>query len=176
MASFIERRAAKTSVETGFSIDTDAGEIALDIASITPRVHDALVAEERILEDRVLARARQLAATLRKVRTGSYVASIQGQLDDDVSGVIARVYSGLPAANILEYGGVIPAHDIVPVDTKALHFAAFLRGDVFAARVHSPGATIKGKPVLHRALAEMQTQIIDGLVDAGVGTVDRMEF
>ncbi len=176
MTSFIDRRAAKTTVETGFSIDIDAGEVALDIASITPRVHDALLAEERILEDRVLARAKQLAATLRKVRTGSYVDSIQGRLDDDVSGVIARVYSGLLAANILEYGGTIPAHDIVPVDARALHFSAFLRGDVFAARVHFPGAAIKGKPVLHRALAELQTVILDGLVEAGVGTVDRMEF
>jgi hypothetical protein len=174
--AFADRRAAKVSVETGFTIDTDAGEIALEMASITPRVRRALVEEERILEERVLARARQLAGTLRRVRTGGYVSSFQGRIDDVAGGVIARVYSNAKGANILEWGGVIPAHDITPAHARALHFASFLSGDVFAARVHDPGAKIKGKPVLHQALAEMQSEILTGLVEAGVGTVNRMEF
>lgn len=169
-------REGRSSAETGFTIDTDAGEIALQMASIPPLVHEALVAEEYILEQRVLARAKQLAATLRQVRTGDYVASFQGRVEDEQSSVLGRVYSGSPAANILEWGGTIPAHEIDVKNAKALHFAAFLRGDVFAARVYFPGAVIKGKPVLHQALAELQGEILDGLVDAGVGKIDEMEF
>jgi hypothetical protein len=174
--SAIGPHAARSSAETGFTIDTDAGDVALAMVSIPERIHESLLAEEHIIAGRVVARARELAATLRKVRTGAYVASFKGIVDDEPDAVIGRVFSGDPAANILEWGGTIPEHVIAPATARALHFAAFLRGDVFAARVLYPGAEIKGKPVLHQALAELAPEIVDRLVHAGVGKIDAMEF
>jgi hypothetical protein len=175
-------RAAVSAVETGFTIDTDAGAIALQMTGIVPRVRRALRAEEAILEAQVLARAKEIAAQLSVTRTGAYIASIQGGVFDTATGdVTARIWSGEPVASILEFGASIPAHDIAADNARALHFHggffhAFLRGDVFAARVHVPGAVIAPRPALHQALDEMKMEIVQGLIDAGAGKVDEFEF
>lgn len=169
-------QAAISTTETGFTIDTDAGLVSLQFAGLSVMVREALHEEAVILERRVVARAKELAATLDRVRTGAYVASIRGTVTDDPNGVMAHVFSGAPQANILEYGGELPAHDITPSAAQALHFAAFLGGNVFAARIHFPGATIKPRPVLHQALQELSIEILVGLVDAGAGKIDSIVY
>jgi hypothetical protein len=127
-----------------------------------------------VLDDALLAAAQQLAATLLQVHTGKFEASIKGRVRDNVDSIIGRVYSGAQQAAILEYGGDIPAHEIEPKNARALHFAAFMAGDVFAARVHFPGATIKPHPVITGALDDMNAEIVEGLTAAVTGKFDAL--
>jgi len=157
--------------ESGFTIDTDAGLVALKFDQLSPMIRAALVEEANILAEKVLARAKELEGTLNRIRSGDLVASVTAGVSEDASSVIARVFSGEMAANVLEYGATLPPHEIAASNAHALHMKAFLGGDVFAARVHFPGGAIKARPALHQAMAEMAPQILADLVAAGAGDV-----
>jgi hypothetical protein len=112
------------------------------------------------LEDQVVTRARALASgEVLQVRSGRFVGSIQGDVTESATGVIADVYSRDPKAGILEYGGHIPPHEIDPNTAHALRFLGRAGGATFAARVHSPGATIAPHPTIDAAYDEMRSRI-----------------
>lgn len=164
-------REAVSSAETGFVVDLDYGTVMVEMASIPPKVRAALAAEDKILADALAKLANALAGDERRVRSGVYHTSFHDIIKQTLSGdQIAIVYSRTPYANILEYGGDVPAHIVEPNNAKALMFSVML-GKVFSEIVHSPGFKIKSKPVLHEAFDRMHGQILDGLVRAGTGVV-----
>jgi hypothetical protein len=118
------------------------------------------------LEEELVARARAKASgEVLQIRSGRFVESIQGEVTQTAHGVLADVFSRDRRAGLLEYGGRIPPHEIDPAYAHALHFLGR-----FAARVHSPGATIAPHPTIHAAYEEMRARIYED-VENNVNTV-----
>jgi hypothetical protein len=68
-------------------------------------------------------------------------------------------------AAIHEFGGVIPAHEILPDKAKALAFAAGGK-QAFAARVNLPAITMPERSYMRSSLAEMADAIKDELTQS----------
>ena len=105
-------------------------------------------------------------------KSGALSRSIQDEVDENDLAVYGRVFSAgdVKYARIHEYGGTIPAHDIVPNKAEAL---AFMIGgkQVFAKIVHMPAVNMPERSFLRSSLADMAANIsmelkqavIDGL-------------
>lgn len=156
-----------SSVKVTDWLQVDVEQVQVRLREIPPGMHITLLREERKAEEMVLERARDLAATVLQVRTGRFVASIQGEVVDDPDQVMARVWSGDQKAHILEYGAQVPAHDEHPNDVKAL-LLQVSSGQVFAASVHHPADVIKPHPTIHEAYDELLPEIVHMVLD-GVG-------
>ena len=129
-------------------------------------IKKAVVVAEREIVDLLLNKIRgKLSGDVVQVRTGTYLASLRSSVRQTKSGVTASVFAKDPIANILEHGGIIPAHDIRPDKVRALHFLG-TSGEVFAAVVHSPGAEIKPHSVFESTYAEQKTEIESRLNEA----------
>lgn len=99
------------------------------------------------------------------VKSGKYQRSIRGKVTSSRRGVVGRVYSRSPLAHIIEAGAHIPAHEILPKVKQALHFGGGA-GDVFAARVELPGATLPSRRVIQDAFDAMRGDIVSTLESA----------
>ena len=139
----------------------------------TPRVAPALATFEAGLADVAATTALALLSTAQDEASGLVLHSISGAYRASLAatvtardgGVSASLTSSQPQAAILEYGGTTAAHDIVPVNAKALRFGGGV-GEVYAAIIHDPGATIGEHPVLRGALAA-----VEGEAEAGLDAV-----
>jgi hypothetical protein len=105
-------------------------------------------------------RADKLSGAVLNRRSGTLSRSIYGTASTDGMTVVGKVGSrGVPYANIWENTG-ISAHDVVPVNAKALHF--MIGGQsVFAMRVHIPQQA--ARPFLRPSLSENQDKILQAL-------------
>jgi phage gpG-like protein len=99
--------------------------------------------------------------------SGDLAASIAATVEIGDGVVTAQVFAANPPpyAGILEFGGVIPAHDVRPVSAEALSF--MLEGrQVFAKVAHIPDVTVPAHSYLRSSLQDMADEIASELQQA----------
>ena len=104
-----------------------------------------------------------------RVQSGRYRASIRAS-KAVVNGqaVSSGIGDNLVYAAIHEFGGVIPAHDVVPKSAGALRF---MIGDrvVFANKVHIPDITMPARAPIQHGIEDRLGDYGEALSDAVVG-------
>ena len=109
----------------------------------------------------------KLAGQVLNHRSGRLQQSIQQKVDSNATSVTGTVYSAgdVKYAAIHEFGGQIPAHEIVAKNAQAL---AFMMGGkmVFAKRVNWPGATMPERSFMRSSLADMRDEIVQKMTQA----------
>jgi phage gpG-like protein len=142
-----------------------AGDYAAKLAGMPERVRAALSRKVNglaaALQDKV---RQQLSGAVLNARSGALAQSIVATIDDTSTTVSARVAtsSDVKYAAILEYGGTIPPHQIVPDKARALAFAVGGK-PVFAARINLPAITMPEHSYMRSSLADMAGIITDEL-------------
>lgn len=140
-------------------------ELAARFSELTPRLRAALLKKVYGLTIRLATKVRRkLSGEVLNVRSGNLRASIHEDLRNLADAVTGRVYSSgdVKYGAVHEYGGTIPAHDVVPVKAKALRF--MLNGkEVFARRVRIPDVKMPERSFMRSSLSEMKPQIIGEL-------------
>ena len=154
-------------MDSAFAVAVDVGGVleALDLGMAATRADLRSVAE--LLAGELVERARAKAdGDVLHVRSGTYLRSIQASVALRADDVAVVVSSDAPGAGLLEYGGTIPAHDILPSAAEALRF---MRGAVavYAASVHVPAIEVRPHSVIHAAFEDMGDVIRDTLEGAG---------
>lgn len=137
-------------------VDTSSVDLKLDEmpGAVRTAVLDAVIADGAALTD--LARTR--AETLLQVRTGKFVSRIRFGLRRSKNRITGRVYSTAKTANLFEWGGTTPPHEIAPDSAKAL-LLQMRGGSRFAAHVHHPGGYYKRLEIIHGAFDQMKPEI-----------------
>ncbi len=100
-------------------------------------------------------------------RTGRLGQSIQQRVDSSAASITGTVYSAgdVKYAAIHEFGGHIPAREIVAKNAKALSFV--MNGNrVFAKSVQWPGANMPQRSYMRSSLADMKDEIIEKMTIA----------
>lgn len=148
------------------SVQIDSSRLNLKLDALTPEVRDSLLAtifiETGILAGRVQARAEERL----QMRTGKFLRSIKPWAKARGEN---QVYGGVeirdPTANLFEWGGTTPPHEITPDTAKAL-LLNMRGGKVFAKRVQHPGGKYEARTILHTPFGEMKPEIEDALIKA----------
>jgi phage gpG-like protein len=140
------------------------------LANLPERLREALSAKATLLAAELEAKVRQkLSGEVLQARSGVLARSIVTSIEQAHVGVSVSIASNgdVKYAAIHEFGGVIPAHEIVPDKAKAL---AFVLGgkQIFATRVNLPAVTMPERSYLRASLSEMADQIRERL-SAAVG-------
>lgn len=153
-----------------FTVKVNASSTTLRLNELPARLRAGLLNAVQILDAELLSVARAKAGgDLVQVHTGKYLASIKGDVRNTENRISGIVYSDAPQADILEFGGTIPFHEILPNVAKALAFMMG-GGQVFAAGVAMPDVVIKKRGPLHSALYQMHQKILSDM-GAAVGDV-----
>ncbi len=143
-----------------FDVQIKADRIKVKLDELPEELRGRLKTTTQTLAEKLRTVAQALASgPLVRSHTGKYVASIKTGVRTSKSSVTGRIHSKAPQAQILEWGGTIPAHQILPNTAKALAFLG-TAGQIFAARVMHPASHIDQRGVLHAALDAEQTDII----------------
>ncbi len=144
----------------------DAASPAL--SRLPERLRAALAAKAGALAAELEERVRQkLSGGVLNVRSGALARAIVATMTETAEGVavdVAAVADPKYAA-IHEFGGVIPAHAIVPDKAKALAFVIAGK-TTFAERVNLPAVTMPERSYLRSSLAEMTDDIRERLSEA----------
>jgi len=157
-----------------FDVQIKSDRIKVKLDELPDEIRTDLKATTRTLAEELKSVAQALASgPLVKTITGKYAASFRVGVRSSKSSVTGRVHSKAPQAAILEFGGTIPAHDILPKTAQALAFMGSA-GQVFAARVHHPASHIDKRGVLHQALSDMEGAIVAELKGAVAGATSRV--
>lgn len=143
-------------------------ELVEKLNGMPQRVHDLLVRKINTLALQLEAKVKaNLSGEVLNVRSGALRRSIFETVEDDTTSVIGKVASSgdVKYAGIHEFGGTIPAHEIVPNKAKAL---AFIIGgkQVFATRVQIPAIQMPERSYLRSALTDMADEIKEGMREA----------
>lgn len=101
---------------------------------------------------------RNLSGGVLQQRSGRLAGSIDVSVERSGGAVSATVGTDVPYAGIHEYGGVIPAHEILPRSARALAFPWQGR-ERFFKRVELPAVQMPERSFLRSALAEMAPEI-----------------
>ena len=112
----------------------------------------------RLGDDLRAAVARNLSGAVLQQRTGRLAGSIDVAVRQSGAAVSATLGTDVPYAAIHEYGGVIPAHEILPRSARALAFPWQGR-EGFFKRVELPPVQMPERSFLRAALAEMKPEI-----------------
>lgn len=148
-------------------ITVNTGNLNEKLDRLPDNVKAALTAEAGAIAALLLGIVKEKAGgDVLKVHTGSFLDSIQSKVKVNPKSVVGQVFSKDPRAGVLEWGGHLPGHDIAAKDAKALHFLG-TSGDVFAAVVKWPGATIKPHSVFHSTYTEEKDDVAARLINAG---------
>ena len=154
-------------------IHVDSSRLNLKLERLPPEVRDALLATIFIETGILAGKAAERAADVMQVRTGKFVRRIRPWAKARGEN---RVYGGVqirdPRANLFEWGGTTPAHDIAAKNARAL-VMQMRGGKVFAGRVHHPGGKYKALTILHTPFGEMKPEIQAALERAVDGAVER---
>lgn len=112
-------------------------------------------------------KADKLSGQVLNRKSGALSNSIKFAVDDQGNAVYGRVFSSgdVKYAAIHEFGGTIPAHDIVPSKAQALAFMVAGK-QVFAKIVHMPAVTMPERSFMRSSLADMAEQIKGAYVKA----------
>lgn len=138
-------------------------DVDFDWDAIASALADRAEDLRQALEDKI---KQNLSGDVLNVRSGTLLASISSDVEDDGDGIaISADSTGVPYAAILEFGGKTAAHDIVATKAKAL---AFIVGGAerFARVVHHPGSVIKAYNYMGGALDDLEDDMTSGLKDA----------
>jgi phage gpG-like protein len=149
----------------------DAASAAL--AEMPERVRDALSDKANALAADLQAKIQQkLAGAVLNARTGALARSIVASIEDSSANISVRIATSgdVKYAAIHEFGGTIPAHQIVPDKAKALAFAIGGK-EAFAARVNLPAVTMPQRSYMRSSLAEMADAIKQDLQQAVLGSL-----
>jgi phage gpG-like protein len=153
---------------TAFKL-TGADEVLQRFNRLGADVQACLVATSQTLAASLADHVQQdkLAGQVLNRLSGDLAASIAATVDVGDGTVTAQVFSANPPpyAAILEFGGVIPAHDVRPVSAEALSFMLDGRR-VFAKVAHIPDVTLPAHSYLRASLQDMATEIATELQQA----------
>jgi phage gpG-like protein len=132
------------------------------------KVHAALLRKVTELAFKLEAKIKgKLSGEVLHVRTGALRASIANQVTDTATAVTGRAFSSgdVKYAALHEWGGKIPAHEVVATKAQAL---AFVMGgkQVFAKRVQIPDVTMPERSFMRSSLADMKSEIVEGMTEA----------
>jgi len=134
-------------------------------------VQASMVATSQTLAARLAAHVQQdkLAGQVLDRLTGALAASIATTVEIGDGVVTAEVYSADPPpyAARLEFGGVIPAHEVRPVSAEALSFMLDGRR-VFARIAHIPDVAAPAHSYLRASLQDLAADIATELQQAVV--------
>jgi phage gpG-like protein len=147
------------------TVETDAARAIAKLAALPGAVRSGVreTMQAELLELLATVQAKLSGGVLNS-RTGNLRASIQAELGEDDTSIVARVFSdgSVPYARIQEYGGRIEVPEMSPVNAKALAFAWHGRM-VFAKHTAAHTVTIPERPYLHSSLAEFADSFVDGI-------------
>lgn len=145
----------------GVQVHVDYSKVRLRLQNMPEAVRAELFDVVTVLDVELVA----LASALAPEKTGYLKQHIKGSVSNTEKHVTGRARVRAPYAEILEWGGSIPAHDILPDQAQALAF--LMSGEeVIAKRVHHPATTIKPRYFMHDALGQMSGEIVRGLEEA----------
>jgi hypothetical protein len=149
-----------------FDIRVNASKVNLKLEEMPEEVREAVLQAVLALGGPLADLARSRAEQLLQVRTGKFLGHIKfGLRRHSKNNITGRVYSSAKTANLFEWGGTTPAHDIVPKNARAL-VLNMRGGKVFAGRVHHPGGKYKALQIIHGAFDEMKPAIQASLESA----------
>lgn len=143
-------------------------ELATKFDGMTAAVHASLLKKIYSLTIQLATRVRRkLTGEVLQVRSGNLRASIHEDVKDTPTEIIGRVFSSgdVKYAGIHEYGGVVPAHVVVPNKARALAFVVGGK-QVFAMRANIPDVKMPERSYMRSSLVEMKSDIIAGLTEA----------
>jgi phage gpG-like protein len=136
-------------------LDTEIDRLAALPQSVAARLADEVERLGDVLRDRV---ERNLSGQVLQRRTGRLAGSIAVAVERTGLGASATVSSDSPYAAIHEYGGTIPAREILPKSARALAFP--WRGQQrFFKRVALPAVTMPERSFMRSALEETAPEI-----------------
>jgi len=148
---------------------TGADEVRQRFDRLGADVQACLVAASQTLAASLAAHVQQdkLSGQVLNRLSGDLAASIMASVEVGDGVVTAQVFCADPPpyAAILEFGGVIPAHDIRPVSAEALSFMLDGRR-VFAKVAHIPDVTAPAHAYLRSSLQDMAAEITSELQQA----------
>lgn len=127
------------------------GRLRAKLATVIQRL--AIKFQAHVKEDK-------LSGQVLNVRTGTLRRSINQRVTIGASRIFATVGTNVEYAGIHEYGGVIPAHTVVPVRARALRFMP--RGGsefIFRMRAEIPDVVMPERSFLRSVLREMEGEI-----------------
>jgi hypothetical protein len=147
--------------EGGVQVYVDYSKVRLRLQNMPEAVRDELLDVVQVLDVELVATASALAPE----KSGFLKQHIKGSVSNTEKHITGRARVRAPYAAILEWGGTIPAHDIMPDTAQALAF--LMDGEqVLAKLVHHPATTIQARYFMHDALAAMSGEIVRGLEEA----------
>jgi HK97 gp10 family phage protein len=133
--------------------------LAARLEAMPEKLTAALGEEAARLGDELRAAvARNLTGGVLQQRSGRLAGSLDVSVEQNGAAVSATVGTDMPYAAIHEYGGVIPAHEILPKSARALAFPWQGR-ERFFKRVELPPVQMPERSFLRSALAEMEPEI-----------------
>jgi hypothetical protein len=146
-----------------------ADDLVQRFKSLGADVQASLLATSQMLAANLRAHVHQdkLSGQVLNRLSGDLAASIAATVEIGDGAVTAQVYSANPPpyAQILEFGGVIPAHTVTPVSAQALSFMIDGRR-VFAKVAHIPDVTVPAHADLRASLQDMAAEITTELQQA----------
>ena len=151
------------------TVSTPGLDAATDRLAVLPQTVAARLAQEverlgDVLRDRV---ERNLSGVVLQQRSGRLAGSIAVDIERSGLTANATVSSDAPYAAIHEYGGVIPAHTILPQSARALAFP--WRGQQrFFKRVQLPAVTMPERSFMRSALEATTPEIRAAIADAAL--------
>jgi phage gpG-like protein len=136
-------------------LDAEIGRLGALPQSLAARLAQEVERLGDVLRDRV---ERNLSGWVLQRRSGRLAASIAVAVERTGLAASATVSSDAPYAAIHEYGGTIPAHEILPKNARALTFP--WRGQQrFFKRVSLPAVTMPERSFMRSALEETTPEI-----------------
>ena len=129
-------------------LEAEIGRLSALPQSLAARLGEEVERLGDVLRDRV---ERNLSGQVLQQKSGRLAASIAVSIEHSGLAASATVSSDAPYAAIHEYGGTIPAHEILPKSARALAFP--WRGQQrFFKRVSLPAVTMPERSFMRSAL------------------------
>lgn len=151
-----------------FTVELKDTAVRVRLTAMPGRVRASLYRKATALAVQLANLVRQkLSGQVLNVRTGNLRASIFEDVQQTSTAVTGKVGSSgdVKYAGIHEYGGTIPAHEIVPNKAQALAFI-WQGKQQFFKRVQIPDVHMPERSYLRSSLSEMKQQIVEGLREA----------
>ena len=148
-----------------FEVRINSRRIQLRLEEMPDNLRAALISVEEALVSVMVSRAEALAPK----KSGYLASHIKGNVRSSKRRVTARVRAHAPYAAVQEFGGLLPAREILPSTAGAL---AFMMGveKVFAKSVHHPAYHVPKHPYLYEVKNEMTPEITKELTDTVIHT------
>ena len=144
------------------AVDAEIARLDALPQSLAARLADEVARLGEVLRDRV---ERNLTGEVLQSRSGRLAGSVAVSVEASGAAMRASVSSDAPHAAIHEYGGTIPAHEILPRSARVLAFPWRGRRRFFK-RVSLPAITMPERSFMRSALDETEPEIRAALAQA----------